>query len=221
MTSADIAAALNLVGALFRVDPAAAALQPVLAGLANGALAADWPWPHEEVDAAFAAMAPFAAERAEARAALHAAFMDLFVGPDQLAAPPWGSVYLDEEKVLFGASTSALSLFLDRHAIAFGDAKEGPVDHFGTLCWIGAWLASKDRMDVFDELLGEHVLPWAPLYLDELATAALAMTPENPAAGFYAAASRIAHAALAALQSERSLTVPARTLYPGRTARPQ
>jgi TorA maturation chaperone TorD len=213
MTNADIAAALNLMGALFRLDPVDPALQPVLAGLAHGDFAVDWPCAGE-AGPARDAMAPLAADSAEARTALHAAYRDLFVGPAALPAPPWGSVYLDEEKVLFGASTCSLNTFLDRNAITFRDPDHGPQDHFGTLCWIGAWLASEDRMDVFDELMGEHVLPWAFLYLDELKTAALAMAQDNPASAFYAAAADLAAATLGAIQAERPVEIAEKKLYP-------
>jgi len=176
-------------------------MKSALAGLAHGGFAIDWPSPGE-VGPAFDAMAPLAADSTETRAALHAAFRDLFVGPAALPAPPWGSVYLDQEKVLFGTSTFSLNAFLDRNAITFRDPDNGPKDHFGTLCWIAAWLASKDRMDVFDELMSEHVLPWAFLYLDELKTAALAMAPDNHAAVFYAAAADLASTTLAAIKAE-------------------
>ena len=213
MTNADIAAVLNLMGALFRLDPVDPTLNPALVGFAHGDFAVDWPCPGE-VGPAFDAMAPLAADNAEARAALHAAFRDLFVGPAALQAPPWGSVYLDQEKVLFGASTFSLSTFLDRNAITFRDPDNGPKDHFGTLCWIGAWLASEGRMDVFDELMSEHVLPWAFLYVAELKTAALAMAPENHAAVFYAAAADLASTTLAAIKAERSVEITEKNLYP-------
>ena len=135
-----------------------------------------------------------------------------------MPAPPWGSVYLDQEKVLFGASTFSLSTFLDRNAITFRDPDNGPKDHFGTLCWIGAWLASKGRMEVFDELMGEHVLPWAFLYLDELKTAALVMAQDNHAAVFYAAAADLASAALGAIKAERPVEITEKKLYPSHAA---
>jgi len=213
MTDNNIAAALNLMGALFRLDPIDPTLQPVLAGIAHCDFAVDWPCPGE-VGAAFDAMAPLAADSAEARAALHATFQNLFVGPAALPAPPWGSVYLDEEKVLFGDSTFSLSTFLDRNAITFRDPDNGPKDHFGTLCWIGAWLASKGRMDVFDELMSEHVLPWAFLYLDELRTAALVMAQDNQAAKFYVAVAELASATLGAIKAERHVEITEKKLYP-------
>jgi TorA maturation chaperone TorD len=207
------------MGALFRLDPLDPMLQPALAEFAHGDFATDWPC--AGAGPAFDAMAPLAVDSAEARAALHAAFRDLFVGPAALPAPPWGSVYLDEEKVLFGTSTLLLSTFLDRNAIAFRDPDTGPKDHFGTVCWIGAGLAAKDRMDAFDELMGEHLLPWAFLYLEELKAAALAMAQDNPAAAFYAAAAGLATTTLGAIKAERPVEIAKKKLYPGRTAAPR
>lgn len=46
-------------------------------------------------------------------------YQNLFIGPNELLAPPWGSVYLDPECVIFGHSLLALRDFLKRHQIAF------------------------------------------------------------------------------------------------------
>lgn len=39
-------------------------------------------------------------------------YQNLFIGPNELLAPPWGSVYLDPECVIFGNSLIALRDFL-------------------------------------------------------------------------------------------------------------
>jgi TorA maturation chaperone TorD len=218
MTAAEMAAALNAIGALFHLDPADPKLRPVLEALGDDEAVADWPGPRERVAPALAAMAAVAAGGDDGRAALHDAFRDLFVGPAPLPAPPWGSVYLDEEKVLFGSSTVALRTFLQQQAITLAGLDNAPEDQFGTLCWIGAWLAAEGRVSVLDELMSEHVLPWAFLYLDELRAAALTLAQDNPAAGFYAAAADLATATLGILRDERHLTVVAKKLYPNRPA---
>ncbi|MGB9098314.1 molecular chaperone TorD family protein [Erwinia sp.] len=39
---------------------------------------------------------------------MRANWQTLFIGPKAFKAPPWGSVYLDGESVLFGDSTHSL-----------------------------------------------------------------------------------------------------------------
>lgn len=184
MDNGNIAETLNLVGALFSLDPEDERMRPIL----------------ERSGPSFD------------RAALHRAYMDLFVGPAPLEAPPWGSVYLDEERVLYGASTTLLREFLHRESVAAKGPDAGPEDHFGTLCWLAAWLAAEGRMEAFDELLGEHLMPWAPLYLQELRLAAQAR-----AADFYAEAAEFAASALDGIVEGRAIQVTRKRLFP-RTA---
>jgi len=76
--------------------------------------------------------APFCRKMAEALATTpqeelatdHAA---LFVGPFELAAPPYGSIYLEEKRQLMGESTMAVKKFYQRIGIAPRE-KEAP-DH--------------------------------------------------------------------------------------------
>ena len=45
-------------------------------------------------------------------------FHHLFVGPNDLEAPPWGSVYLDSEAVVFGDSCMSLVRWMKENGIA-------------------------------------------------------------------------------------------------------
>ena len=68
------------------------------------------------------------------------AWQRLFIGPYALPAPPWGSVWLDRESVLFGDSTLALRQWMRENGIAFEMQQNEPEDHFGTLLLLAAWL---------------------------------------------------------------------------------
>ena len=72
-------------------------------------------------------------------------YQNLFIGPNELVAPPWGSVYLDPECVIFGNSLLALRDFLKRHQIAF----QAP--------------------HLLVEFLSQHLLTWVPHFLNKLA----------------------------------------------------
>jgi TorA maturation chaperone TorD len=73
------------------------------------------------------------------------AWQRLFIGPYALPAPPWGSVWLDRESVLFGDSTLALRQWMRENGIAFEMQQNEPEDHFGTLLLLAAWLAENGR----------------------------------------------------------------------------
>ena len=202
---------LNLVGALFSLDPEDARMQPVLAELARRSAtlrqSATMASPNAGDDETALILArlgqPFD------RAALHRTYMDLFVGPAPLEAPPWGSVYLDAEHSLYGPSTLSLRDFLAQEGISARAPSSGPEDHFGTLCWIGAWLVAEGRLAAFDELLGQHILPWGPRYLQALRLAAQArVSAGEETAGFYADAAALAESVLHGAAEDRAIPLP-------------
>ena len=171
-----------------------------------------------DVDAA-AAEWPFARE-AEAREALGlmraglAAGADhddlvweyrrLFVGPGHLPAPPWGSVYTDHDCVIFGESTLALRAWMRARGIQRLGDERTPEDHIGLMLALLAFLAA-ERPELADEDLRDHLLTWAPHYLEALAEAA-----EHP---FYEGLARLTRATLLGMQEARGLTVSVPRFY--------
>ena len=95
-------------------------------------------------------------------------YQNLFIGPNELVAPPWGSVYLDPECVIFGNSLLALRDFLKRHQIAFQAQQDEPEDHIGLMLMLAAYLA-ETRPHLLVEFLSQHLLTWAPHFLTKLA----------------------------------------------------
>lgn len=95
----------------------------------------------------------------------------LFVGPNKLAAPPWGSAYLDKEGVLFGESNLALRSWLREHNIARLDSENTPDDHIGQLLSLLP-LVADGQPQALDDLLALHILPWSSHYLEQLEAAA-------------------------------------------------
>lgn len=206
MDDSEIAATFNLLGALFMIDPVDPQFAAILEGFDRRDLLNGWPSAEPEKLADIAGLM-YPAGRIDV-SALHDAFNDLFVGPTALQAPPWGSVYLDDEHVLYGASTLLLRDFLQQEDIIMEVTAPGPEDHFGSLCWVGAWLAAEGRMDGFDEMLAKHLLPFAFLYLDALERAADETAGEsNPSAAFYAGAARLARLTLQTARDARQIEV--------------
>ena len=97
---------------------------------------------------------------------------ELFVGPGPQKAPPWGSVYLSDERLLMGPSTLALERFLKARGIHYVLKENQPLDHiglcFGILAQLleqrlgeitgGVDVAAKEAIQTF---LHDHFLTWA------------------------------------------------------------
>ncbi len=130
----------------------------------------------------------------------------LFVGPGVKVVPPWGSVYMDRDCVVFGESTLELRAWMREHGVvracdgvpgkAAGEKE--PEDHIGLMLALMAWLA-EHQPESLREYLSLHLLIWAGHYLDELAHAA-----EHP---FYKGLAFLTRASLDGLQSALALEV--------------
>lgn len=128
----------------------------------------------------------------------------LFVGPDRLPAPPWGSVYTDRECVIFGESTLALRTWMRKQGILRTVDENTPEDHIGLMLGLLAFLA-QTRPELIDEYLTEHLLTWAPHYLDVLEAATT-----HP---FYQGLARLTRATLNGIGECRNLTVSTPRFY--------
>ncbi|EIJ69036.1 Tat proofreading chaperone DmsD [Pasteurella bettyae] len=98
---------------------------------------------------------------------LSADYQYLFIGPNDLPAPPWGSVYLDKESVIFGDSLLALRSFLQSNQINFVQTLNEPEDHLGLMLMLAAYLA-ENRPQLLNEFLSKHLLTWGYRCLDLL-----------------------------------------------------
>ena len=190
-----IAHAFRVLGALFYRSPHDAGMDSLTAYLAGEQLAEEWPWGDPAALAAIAG--DFAAGAASPT--LAAEHQRLFIGPDALPAPPWGSVYLDRENCLFGETTVDLANFCKVHEIEFVSGQNEPPDHFGLVCAIGAILCESGREALMPEFLSTHLLPWSGRFLEHFEEA----TAQSP---FYRAAGRLASLSLAALSEQWQLT---------------
>jgi len=186
-----VADCCRILGALFYYPPNDPAVAPIAALLAEGLWAQSWPFGNrDELDRIGEEMAE-AFAKADAMTALAEEHQRLFIGPDHLDAPPWGSVYLDEEGTLFGDSTLAVRHFLDAEGVTLHTEQHEPEDHIGLLFWAAAWLAEAGRPAALHLLIDEHIRPWSDAYLDKLGEAA-----RHP---FYRALERLARLTLNSL----------------------
>lgn len=154
-----IAFSARVLGALFYHSPDEPALAPLVGAFCDSSWTQQWP---EDIPCSSGLSAQFQASSDEP---LSEAWQRLFIGPYALPAPPWGSVWLDRESVLFGDSTLALRQWLRTSEIAFETAQSEPEDHFGLLLLLSAWLKENRQEERWQELMAWHLLPWAGRFL--------------------------------------------------------
>ncbi|HDR2890943.1 TPA: Tat proofreading chaperone DmsD [Enterobacter asburiae] len=189
----------RVLGALFGFAPDSEQAAPLVSALTTSDWYQDWPYAHESL-ATLAQTFKIPADEP-----LSEAWQRLFIGPYALPAPPWGSVWLDRESVLFGESTLALRQWMRENAIAFDMQQNEPEDHIGTLLMLAAWLAENGRDTECDQLLAWHLLPWSPRFLSVFI--------DNAGHPFYVALGKLAQLTLADWQSTLLIPVAEKPLY--------
>lgn len=145
----------RILGSLFYTTPNAEQNQPLIALFQSG----EW-----QIECTFLSES----KRSEIQKNLQDATLEqlnetyqaLFIGPNALPAPPWGSVYLDKESVLFGDSLLNLRAFLSENQIVFSLNQNEPEDHIGLMLMLVAYLAESNP-SLLKPFLAEHLLPWA------------------------------------------------------------
>lgn len=122
----------------------------------------------------------------------------LLIGPNKKPAPPWGSVYTDQECVVFGLSTLDLRAWMRAHGIARTTDERTPEDHIGLLLALLEWLA-QEKPELVREFLQKHVLTWSSHFLLQFEDAA-----DHP---FYEGLARLTRLTLEGAQRELAIDV--------------
>lgn len=175
-----------------------------LAELDAAAAAADWPFAETAAaEGALALMVEGLAAGAD-NDDLVWEYRRQFVGPGRFPAPPWGSVYTDRECVIFGESTLALRAWMRRVGIERTTDERTPEDHIGLMLAMLAFLA-QNRPELVDEYLRDHLLTWAPHYLEVLEGATT-----HP---FYRGLAQLTRASLEGMGAARELSVTLPRFY--------
>lgn len=156
----NFSTATRVLGALFYYAPDSAEASALVSALKTDGWQAQWPLDPTTLSALAVQL------QTEADEPLPQAWQRLFIGPYALPSPPWGSVWLDRENVLFGDSTLALRQWMRDNGIQFAMQQNEPEDHFGALLLLTAWLAENGRHTECEQLLAWHLLPWSTRFLD-------------------------------------------------------
>ncbi len=98
----------------------------------------------------------------------------LFIGPFQLVAPPYGSIYLDDTKTVMGDSTTRVAAFYHNCGLQLAEDFHELPDHFAVELEFMSFLAFKQReaevsgdtgeatriVSLQQEFLGRFLLSW-------------------------------------------------------------
>ncbi|WP_298439474.1 molecular chaperone TorD family protein [uncultured Ferrimonas sp.] len=129
----------------------------------------------------------------------------LFIGPGKMLAYPWGSVYTDRENLLFADSCQAFNRFCQRWQVQVSLDQHQPLDHIGIMLGILGQLLSNDQQAAVDELLTEHLMPWAPRMLS--------CVIEQADSNYYRGFAQLTAQLLQRLMMERGLSAKQVLLY--------
>ena len=111
-------------------------------------------------------------------------YQQLFIGPARLPAPPWESVYLSDDRLVFEKQTTAVRQFYARYGLQAANLYKEPDDHFGLemafmahLCTLGLEAIRQGEVETAQthlnaqrDFLEEHLLLWAPDFLNRVIT---------------------------------------------------
>lgn len=193
----------RMLGAVLYYSPDRADVIPILDLLSHEEWVAEWPCGNlAEIQQAAALI--HSGLTPENTQTLAEAYQRLFIGPNALPAPPWGSVYLDHESVIFGDSTLALRNWQAELGIEVQQQQREPEDHIGLLLMLAAWLA-ETHPEQITPLLSDHLLSWSGRFLTLL--------DENAEHPFYQGIARLTRITLDDWQQRYSPLVVRKQLF--------
>lgn len=191
----------SVLAPFFLQDPQKGDAKRLFATMANVEVddaAASWPFVGEaDAREALTLMVDGLADGIDTNELTHE-YRRLLIGPNKKPAPPWGSVYTDQECVIFGLSTLDLRAWMRAHGITRTTDERTPEDHIGLLLAMMEWLA-QEKPELVREFLQKHVLTWSSHFLTQFEEAA-----EHP---FYEGLARITRLTLEGAQNELAIDV--------------
>ena len=95
-------------------------------------------------------------------------YMRLFVGVGKVLAPPWGSVYLDEDGLLFNEETLVVRQFYERFGMMLKEKYKEPDDHIGLELEFLAHLAEQNNNEAMVSFAKHMMLPWVSRWNDNV-----------------------------------------------------
>lgn len=155
-------ASMRLLGTLFVESPKTQDFKRALEAVRSLDLVEDWPFGDQEALAHAAGL--FQQGASESEDELVRAYTRLFRGPNSLPAPPWGSVYMDRDQVMYGWTWNELKAWMRSNGVEGTYEENDPEDHVGRLMLMAAAVAA-ERPECLCELLADHLLCWSDHFL--------------------------------------------------------
>ncbi len=100
-------------------------------------------------------------------------FYRMFIGPGKKEVYPWGSVYTDNENLLFGDTTVAWEKFCQQHSIQITPTMNEPTDHFALIFSALAAVLDSDlpetqKIAVAQQIYHDHFSAWGDELLQQV-----------------------------------------------------
>lgn len=194
--------ALQLLGTLLVFSPKTSDFQDARRVLQSIDVANDWPFGSEDVLAQVQGLLKCA--QRDTTEALVREYTRLFRGPARLPAPPWGSVYMDRDRVMYGWTWVELRNWMRSYGFVATYEENDPEDHLGRLLLL-AIEVMREKPELLCTFLGDHVLCWSSYFLELLDS-----STEYPT---YKAVAMLACASLEDIQDLLGITPAQRKLY--------
>lgn len=145
--------------------------------------------------------------------ALKRDYQQLFIGPDRLPAPPWESVYLSVEGLVFEEQTAAVRQLYADYGLQAANLYKEPDDHFGLEMAFMAHLGTlgleaigrgdvetvQAHLEAQQDFLREHLLLWGPEFLNRVI--------DSAQTAYYRGAAYLALGCLAGAAQRRGLEI--------------
>lgn len=100
-------------------------------------------------------------------------FNALFVGPQTLKAPPFASVYLEEDALVMGKSTLSIREFMANIGLYISHVNNIPDDHISCVLELAVLLLANARVSaeyqvMLNRYAKEYIAIWVPEYIEKI-----------------------------------------------------
>ncbi len=91
-----------------------------------------------------------------------------FTMQEEMLAPPWSSMYLDKESILFGQASKDYCDFVEHCGLGLREGASDPEDHIGLMLMVLGMLIEDEQEQHIKEMVGEYLATWSPFYFARL-----------------------------------------------------
>ena len=88
-----------------------------------------------------------------------------FIGLEKILAPPYASVYLSEDHLLYGSSVLDVRQFYKKFGLSVNPMNRVPDDHVGFELYCLSFLLENAAQAALREFLSNHLITWLPSFL--------------------------------------------------------